>query len=185
MTITNLNKVRFWNFTTDKYYSKELADIRFVTYSNFAGQHHCTICKTVASGHTVSGYLSDWFANTHYITDVNFGEQIVLHDLISSSYLSNYILTVYDNFNDYLTLTNIHEINGHVQNMIDNHGYDKSNTDALFVSYANIFENVENIASSLRLTNEAYVGSQIDDLENSVSSTITSRRRGLHGIVEQ
>ena len=157
-------------YITDKYYSKELADIRFVTYSNFAGQISLYDLQNSSQvGNTVSGYLSDWFANTHYITDVNFGEQIVLHDLISSSYLSNYILTVYDNFNDYLTLTNIHEINGHVQNMIDNHGYDKSNTDALFVSYANIFENVENIASSLRLTNEAYVGSQIDDLENSVS----------------
>lgn len=162
-------------YLVDKYYSKELSNIRFVTYSNVLSQISLyDLQNSNQVSNIVSQYVTNWFASTHYITDVNIFEQIEIHDLISSSYLNNYILTNYDNFNDHVTLSNIHEISPHVQGMIEinNQDYfDKDTSNTLFVTYSNVFSEVSNVTSLLQLTNEAYVNGRIQNLDRNVAES--------------
>ena len=159
-------------YIDDKYYSKELSDVRFVTYGNFLSQITLYELQNLSQvSNIVSDYVTGWFANTHYITDVNFPEQINVHKLIDESYLSNYILTEYDNFEDYITLSNVNRIDTHVGNIINTNNlnyYDKIVVDSNFVSGANLPENVSAISASLKLTNETFVEQKVTELENTV-----------------
>ena len=167
-----VSKMDIEYYIDDKNYSKELSDVRFVTYGNFLSQITLYELQNVSQvSNIVSEYVTGWFTNTHYITDVNFAEQINVHKLIDESYLDNYILTEYDNFEDYITLSNVNRIDTHVGNILNTNNlnyYDKNEVDSNFVSYANLPENVSAINASLQLTNETFVEQKVTELENTV-----------------
>ena len=159
-------------YIDDNFYSKELSNVRFVTYGNFLSQITLYDLQNLSQvSNIVSDYVTGWFANTHYITDVNFVEQKINHKLIDEDYLENYILTEYNNFEDYVSLSNVNRIDTHVGNIINTNNlnyYNRIEVDANFVSYENLPENVSAISASLQLTNETFVEQKVTELENTV-----------------